>query len=245
MYNFWDKIIKPIFLEESVKSIIEIGCESGRHTLKILDYCLEYNANLLSIDPAPLFDTDQLEAKYEFFKVIKDISLNKLADIEKYDAVLIDGDHNWYTVYHELKIIEKKAFEQSKFPIVFLHDTDWPYGRRDMYYFPETIPVEFRKSYEKKGMLPGHNGLIERDSELVQESKNKNLNNAIIEGGEKNGVLTAVEDFLMQTSLSLNFYNISANHGLGIIFQKSDRLLSVIEGAAENFIETYELENGK
>ncbi|MEK3854459.1 class I SAM-dependent methyltransferase [Cytobacillus sp. FSL H8-0458] len=245
MYKFWDEMIKPIFLEENVKSILEIGCESGRHTLKMLDYCLAKKAKLLSIDPSPLFDADQLEAEYDFFKVIKNISLKELANIENYDAVLIDGDHNWYTVYHELKMIENKAQEQGKFPIVFLHDTDWPYGRRDMYYFPETIPEEFRKAYAKKGMLPGHIELIEADSELDQLSINKSLNNATIEGGEKNGVLTAVEDFLKESSFPLNFFNLNANHGLGIIFQKSDRLLSVIESAAEKFKEAYEIENRK
>ncbi len=41
-------------------------------------------------------------------------------------------------------------------PVLILHDVGWPYGRRDLYYTPETIPEEFRQPYEQAGMLPGH-----------------------------------------------------------------------------------------
>ena len=235
MRRFWDQIIHPVFVEENVKSIIEIGCEFGKNTLKILKYCSENNAQLISIDPAPTFDANLLEKENDNFKMIKKISLNALPEISDYDAVLIDGDHNWYTVYHELKLIEKKALKSGKFPIVFLHDTDWPYGRRDMYYFPDTIPREFRKEFAKKGMLPGCNGLISIDSNLNEESKNRDLFNALFEGGERNGVLTAIEDFFKESAIPLSFYNISQNHGLGIIVQKSEKLELFIGKVLENY----------
>jgi Methyltransferase domain len=229
MNIFWDEIIEPIFFEENVKSIVEIGSEAAINTTRILEYCAKSNARLISIDPAPLFEAEKYEKEHELLQIIQDISLNALPYIGDYDAVLIDGDHNWYTVYHELKLIEKNALQQGKFPIVFLHDTDWPYGRRDMYYFPDTIPEQFRKEYAKKGMLQGQSELIEPDSKFDKESINKSLNNALYEGGEKNGVLTAIEDFLSQSSLPLNFYNNTANHGLGIICNKNERLERFIE----------------
>ena len=76
--------------------------------------------------------------------------------------VLIDGDHNWYTVLSELETIERLCDERGQgFPLVLLHDIGWPYGRRDLYYDPASIPEEHRKPYDKKGMLPGVPGLVE------------------------------------------------------------------------------------
>jgi hypothetical protein len=218
MHRFWKGMIEPIFKEENVKSIVEIGSDLGNHTIKILDYCSKNEGHLTAIDPAPAFDHDKLEKEHGCFTMIKDMSLNVLSKMKAYDAVLIDGDHNWYTVFHELKIIEKSALNNNKFPIVFLHDTEWPYARRDMYYFPETIPAEFRKPYAKKGMLPGHSALIDPESELGKISVNQTLNNALFEGGEKNGVLTAIEDFIKESSFPLTLYKLPQYFGLGILF---------------------------
>jgi hypothetical protein len=144
--------------------------------------------------------------------------LSVLPKLDSYDAVLIDGDHNWYTVFHELKLIEAYAQQnRGKLPIIFLHDTDWPYGRRDMYYFPETIPEKFRHPFLKKGMRKGI-------SELVEGGSNSDLNNAMSEYGERNGVLTAVEDFLNQTKLPYHFFNLTSYNGLGIIIPREEPL---------------------
>jgi hypothetical protein len=190
LHLFWDTIVKPTLMGLKIKRIIEIGAYKGSHTVKLLDYCKEENGMLSVIDPDPLFDVDGISKKYgSNFHMIKDLSLNALPLLINYEAVLIDGDHNWYTVYNELKIIEKYAISCGKFPIVFIHDTEWPYARRDMYYFPESIPEPFRKPFAKKGMAQGQSELLEKDG------VNCDLYNAIYEGGERNGVLTAVEDF--------------------------------------------------
>lgn len=233
MNRFWDDVIKPIFLKENIKSIIEIGCADGINTHNILAYCSEQNAHLLAIDPVPQFDVDTLEMQNPHFAIKKDLSLNALPLITHYDAILIDGDHNWFTVYHELKTIEKNSLKNHEFPIIFFHDTDWPYGRRDMYYFPISIPSQYRKPYAQKGMLQGFNGLI--DSNEVPGIGNPQLNNALYEGGEQNGVLTAIEDFIKESSIPLNFINITINHGLGILFPKNKNLAIFIENLAKNY----------
>ena len=72
------------------------------------------------------------------------------------DAALIDGDHNWYTVYHEMKAIAEVARANgAPLPVMILHDVGWPYGRRDLYYAPDTIPEECRQPYAQKGMVAG------------------------------------------------------------------------------------------
>lgn len=228
MHRFWEKIIKPILIVEEIKTIIEIGAEAGLNTIKLLEHCKVMNGKLYVVDPFPRFDVNAFQTAFgHHMQMMYYISHAALPIIERYDAVLIDGDHNWYTVYHELKLIENKANLTGKFPMVFLHDTEWPYGRRDMYYIPESIPEAFRKPYAKKGMVPGV-------SELVDVGGlNYVVNNALYENGERNGVLTAIEDFLKETSIPLTFHRAYTNNGLGILVpsdKKRDRAIEYIVG---------------
>ena len=59
------------------------------------------------------------------------MSLDELPRLEKMDAVIIDGDHNWYSVYNELKLLARQVEKGGPFPLSFVHDVGWPYGRRD------------------------------------------------------------------------------------------------------------------
>lgn len=214
MKVFWEEIIKPLFEKLNVKNIVEIGAQYGGNTRNLLDYCIKVEGDLTVIDPFPEFDETVLKHKNSL-TILEGFSLKVLHQLSNYNAVLIDGDHNWYTVYNELKTIER---ESERFPIVFLHDIEWPYGRRDMYYFPESIPKKYRNPYAKKGIAPGIKNLIEPGNEQEFDNViNKHLNNAIFEGGERNGVLTAVEDFLNESPLNLTFSKIQSNHGLGIL----------------------------
>jgi len=201
-------------------NIVEIGAECGLNTLKILEYCKQNKGLLHVIDPVPLFGEKSIREKYrENFRMYVDYSLNALVGLKDYHAVLIDGDHNWYTVYNELKIIEKNT--GAWFPLVFIHDIAWPYGRRDMYYQPGSIPQSYRKPYAKRGMEPGRSELLEVGG------YNKGYNNAMYEYGERNGVLTAVEDFLKQSSCRIDFLKTKRYNGLGILMaEERSKLLA-------------------
>ncbi|MDR0271643.1 class I SAM-dependent methyltransferase [Paenibacillus sp.] len=212
MHRFWEKVIKPIIIAVHPEHIVEIGSLTGMNTFKILDYCKLAGARSTVIDPAPQFDVELLEAYYgDAFQMVRDYSLQALPKLEPYDMILIDGDHNWYTVYHELKQVEHTALSTGQFPVVMLHDVDWPYGRRDMYYFPESIPEEHRKPHAKLGVKPGEPVLV------LQGGFNNTLSNALMEHGERNGVLTAVEDFLKGTPFDLTLHQLHSSNGLGII----------------------------
>ncbi|AOY76987.1 class I SAM-dependent methyltransferase [Clostridium formicaceticum] len=229
MNRFWDKIIQPIVEKNSAKHIVEIGCASGVNTKKILRFGEKKYIKLSAIDPKPLFNTNDLKVHYkDRFDFYKDISLNALPLLKDYDIVLIDGDHNWYTVYNELKLIEKSSVNKT-FPIVFLHDVAWPYARRDLYYNPENIPKKFRHPYKKAGMKEGHSDLLKKGG------LNAKLNNAIYEGNQRNGVLTAVEDFLKETKYDLSFQMTKKCRGLGIIYPKSKDLDVSIKNLLSSF----------
>ncbi|HKE13104.1 MAG TPA: class I SAM-dependent methyltransferase [Myxococcota bacterium] len=210
MNGFWDFLIRPALEAAEAQVVVEVGSEGGRHTRRLLDWCSTRRARLHVVEPEPQYDVAELEACHGQRLVFHSApSLEVLDRLGRVDAVLIDGDHNWFTVYHELKMLE--ATQRSHFPLVVLHDVAWPFARRDMYYDPARIPAPYRHPYAQGGLRRGAGAFIERDG-LAPE-----LYKAIQEGGPRNGVLTAVEDFLQESELALRFELVSVDFGLGLI----------------------------
>ncbi len=176
----------------------------------------------------PLLRRGPVQVKYACdsrVHVIKSNSLDALASsgpispTSQFDCVLIDGDHNWYTVFSELRLIHERGLLRPG-GFIFLHDVDWPYGRRDLYYQPETIPAEFRHPFAQKGIIRGQSSLAEVGG------FNSHFMNAWQEGGPKNGVLTAIEDFIAQHPNDYRFFRIRYQWGLGVLQLRSGRPLS-------------------
>jgi hypothetical protein len=213
MYRFWDTIIQPVLELLRPETIVEIGSEYGQNTQKLLAFCQRNDAKLHVIDPLPKYDVAAWQEEYgEHLIFHKALSLYALPKIDWFDAVLIDGDHNWYTVFSELKLMEERCEASSRpFPLVMLHDVGWPYGRRDGYYNPSTIPDKYRKQHAKKGMRPGVAHLVKK------RGLNENMANAISENEPRNGVLTAVEDFVRETKQEIELIKLPGLHGLGLL----------------------------
>ena len=213
MQYFFESIIKPYIIENQYRNILEIGSEYGGNTGLLL---LIPSVRVSVVDPCLSAD---LEAKFknqDRVKIFRKLSLEVLPKIsETFDSILIDGDHNWYTVFNELKIIHERHLIK-KGGTIFFHDIGWPYGRRDLYYLPESIPESFRHPFAKKGIK-------EKQSELQETGGfNSNLYNAIYEGGPRNGVLTAIEDFLKQFGRNYVFCRMNAEFGLGVLIKKKN-----------------------
>lgn len=237
MHIYWDEILGPALALLGPRTIVEIGCAAGQTTRRLVAFCVRSGATLHAIDPAPRFDVEgwgaQAGGRLVFHRAR---SLDALPGIDGYDAVLVDGDHNWYTVFHELRLIEQQAERAERpFPLVWLHDIGWPYGRRDLYYDPESIPAEYRHPYARAGMRPGSSDL------LPQGGFNARLCNATRENTPRNGVLTAVEDFLKQTRLSLRLLLIPGFHGLGVL---SPEDLGVTNPPLAGFLQGWDLPAG-
>ena len=47
--------------------------------------------------------------------------------------MIIDGDHNYYTVSEELRLIAERA-RTAPLPLLLFHDVCWPHARRDDYF---------------------------------------------------------------------------------------------------------------
>lgn len=213
MLAFWPDIIHPLLEALCPHDIVEIGSESGKMTARLIEFARIHDARVHAIDPNPRFDVDAWRRDTAGAFVMHRLpSLVALPAVDAFDVVLIDGDHNWYTVLHELRLIEQLCKDASRpLPLIVLHDVAWPYGRRDLYYDPESIPDDYRQPWARKGISPTSSEL------LAVGGYNANLCNAKHEGGPRNGVLTAVEDYLASTSEPMELVRIPAVFGLGIL----------------------------
>ncbi|MEX0599262.1 MAG: class I SAM-dependent methyltransferase [Rhodothermales bacterium] len=214
MHAYWDVLTHPLLRLFGPRVLVEIGAERGEHTRHLLGFCHRHDAVLHTIDPSPQFDVP-LWTKLHGPRLVvhQGRSLDALPGLPAYDMVLIDGDHNWFTVFHELKRIEADSrLAERSFPLVMLHDVAWPYGRRDLYYDPDSIPADYRHPYAQKGLRLGDAAL------QAAGGYNAHLFHAVEEGTPRNGVWTAVEDFLEGTSLDLDYIFVPGFHGLGLLF---------------------------
>lgn len=208
MQKFARHIIVPLAQKRGWKTFCEIGASTGLSTDEILKLP---GISYTILDPCLDADLSLKYAGDSRVTVHKRNSLDALPGLNgKFDCILIDGDHNWYTVFNELRLIRERSLLQPG-GMIFFHDVGRPYGRRDMYYQPETIPAEFRQPYEQKGIVRGQSELADT------EGSNRIHFNAVHEGGARNGVLTAIEDFIAGHPSAYHFTRIKAQYGLGIL----------------------------
>lgn len=202
----------------NVSRIAEIGAEFGGTSKVLADHAAVQGGHLYSVDPNPKQEFLDWVSGHKHVTHIPKLSLDAFAELENIDLCVIDGDHNWYTVYHELLALDEISQRDNKPFFAIMHDVCWPSGFRDMYYSPEAIPAEYRHDYcMDSGTKPGHPGLL-------SEQGFRGLGQfaiALHEGGERNGVKCAVIDFLdkMETEgREFAYAEIPAVFGLGILF---------------------------
>jgi hypothetical protein len=214
MAEFAEIIVTSLEIS-GAKDVVEVGAEFGSTTRKLLEYTKERGGKLFAIDPAPSPEAEALFEEENHATLLRDLSLKALPSLSA-DAHLIDGDHNFYTVYHESEIIWKRTRGDDRPFLVFYHDVGWPCGRRDSYYDPSSIPKEFQQPHSwELGVTLDTPDLIEGG--FRGES---NWAWAHREGGPRNGVLTAIEEFVKGKESQLAWAFIPAVFGLGVLFDK-------------------------
>lgn len=168
MKYFVIRFIAPLARKHGWKTCCEIGASTGESTDELLK--LPLTAYTI-IDPC--FDKD-LPAKYRADHRVTVFRMNSLDALTPpellrsaapFDCILIDGDHNWYTVFNELHLIHEHGLLRSG-GLIFLHDVCYPFARRDLYYQPGTIPAEFHHPYVPQTSANGQRPLGE-----AQEAK--------------------------------------------------------------------------
>jgi cephalosporin hydroxylase len=210
--RFWDPVVRPLLEALQPRRVIEVGAADGRHSQRLARWCRRQGAVLHVIDPRPEFDVAAFEASYgEAVEVHVARSLDVLAGLLPAEAVLIDGDHNWYTLFQELVTLfgESGPLPPSA-PLVICHDVGWPYGRRDVYYDPDSVPEAHRQPLQKGGLRPDQSG-------LTPLGLNRGFYHAVQEGGPKNGTRTAIQDALADRLDQFRVLWLDVLHGLGIL----------------------------
>lgn len=209
-------LILPALDRVRPAKMVEIGSEHGGLTTLVNQWACDNGAHLTSIDPAPSAQFRQWAQSARSFTHLASPSLEAFAALDNTDVWFIDGDHNWYTVYHELQNIHAQCQRDSKPLLAFIHDVGWPNGRRDAYYQPARIPETYRQPFSYEGgVIPGVSGMVNGGF-----SGAGHFAFACREGGERNGVLTAVEDFCLPFGDEFVLALIPAVFGLGVLFSK-------------------------
>jgi Methyltransferase domain len=208
VHSFIRPFVLPLIRRRKWNRICEIGSSQGEATDQFRDIA---NLEVTVIDPCLDCDLQQKFTGNVSVDMKKGLSLEVLPKIDgPFQCILIDGDHNWYTVFNELRIIsERKLLALGG--VIFFHDVDWPWARRDMYYQPETVPLAHRHEWEQGAICRGRSKLLGEVGPFAGVKK------ATTEGGAQNGVLTAVEDFLRANRGRYNFVRVRVGSGLGIM----------------------------
>jgi predicted O-methyltransferase YrrM len=170
------ELLAAVLDAAGVRSVIEVGAYAGDLTRFLLDWAEGAGATVKAVDPAPQPALVELGERPEL-ELIRETSLEALPRLTA-DAVVLDGDHNYETVLAELRLLDPV-------PLVLLHDVCWPHARRDDY---------FDVAIARHELVPDGHGIVPWDEGSV-EGGLPYPRSAAREGGARNGVLTAVEDW--------------------------------------------------
>ena len=243
MFNFFKLDIIPTFLSKfKVEKVLLIGLSNENIINEVISFCIENYSILFAIDSKTNIE-DLIRNNFNIsgineyidknVKYFKDEGLNILPTLKTFDAIFINDDSNWYTVYNELNLIKKN---NESFPLVFVCNNKYPHKRRDSYINPENIPKEYRN--ECCDTLPIE---YELDNEIESTMVKDGLCHAISENTEKNGVLTAIEDFLKENN-NLKFLEINPLEGISLIYNDTSISYIRIDQILEEQVEsTYTL----
>jgi hypothetical protein len=207
------ELLLPCLDIAGARSVVEVGAYAGDLTRLLVAWAAAKGAAVAAVDPSPRDRLPHLAEERPELELIRETSLEALRHVPLPDAVIIDGDHNYYTVSEELRLIAERAESDSTdLPLLIFHDVAWPHGRRDDYFDAETIPASHRHPVvgEGRGIVPG-----EQDARAGGVPYPRS---AAKEGGPRNGVLTAVEDFVAERE-ELRLVAVPAFFGFGVLWR--------------------------
>jgi hypothetical protein len=206
------ELFVPCLDAVGARSVVEVGAYAGDLTRLLLDWGAMADAHVVAIDPMPQPGLVELDEQRPDLTLMRETSLEAFGHIELPDVVIVDGDHNYHTVSAELRAIGERA-PGDELPLMLFHDVGWPHGRRDAYYVPELIPEDRRQPLkEGGGLFPGERGTL--PGALPYKWV------AAEEGGPRNGVLTAIEDFVTGRE-GVRLVVVDAFFGFGAVWHTS------------------------
>ena len=207
MSDFYDFDVIPAILDNfKIKHVIISGVKDENLINQILNYDADYT----------LINTPMVKN----LAVINENPLEALP-ILSYDAIFIDDDSNWYTIFTQLNIIKDT---NEEFPLIFICNNRFPNKRRDSYSNPDLIPEKFRNEYAEELPLFYNNEKI---------TISDGFYHACEENTPQNGVLTGIEDFLAENS-NIEIMGINFIEDITILYDNS----SINKERTENIIKS-------
>ncbi|MGH2991869.1 MAG: class I SAM-dependent methyltransferase [Solirubrobacterales bacterium] len=205
------ELMFPLLDAAGTRSVLEIGSYEGDLTRELLRWSSRSGGSVAAIEPKPPDLLLELAREHPELELIRETSHEALPRIEIPDTVIVDGDHNYYTVREELRLIEERTAAEG-LPLLLFHDVGWPHGRRDTFYSPDQIPDQYLESVAPGGhVFPGDPGLADGGLPYRWVSER--------EGGPRNGVLTAVEEFVSGRD-DVRLAIVPAFFGLGVVWER-------------------------
>ncbi|MET0134329.1 MAG: class I SAM-dependent methyltransferase, partial [Kibdelosporangium sp.] len=199
-----------VFAGREIRTVVEVGVESGQVSSIYTDLGAQ---TVYCVDPLPSKELRDTLAKNPKLKLVERPSPAVLDELPVADLYVLDGDHNYAIVHGELNWIMKNAPDA----VIILHDVLWPCARRDQYYLPSALaPEEIHETSPSDGSTIWHDeltpaGFVGMGSFVTAKEA----------GGERNGVLTAVEDAVSEGGGDWLLEIVPAVFGMGIVVRKS------------------------
>lgn len=211
-------ILEKLFNILKPKHFCEIGVERGFSSEQFRKLTLKNNISHTIVDPNLSHARQRNLPAVNFFE---EKSINFLSrKISNFpDFFLIDGDHNYITVIEELELINSNVKNNQNEICILLHDVGWPWGRRDNYYDPEGLKIDEARFVKNTGLRLENEDTVDRSFPSGDV-----YGMAISYGGNQNGVLTAIEDFITSNQeMAWKYFSIPSFYGLGFLW--SEKLL--------------------
>lgn len=208
------ELMLPCLDAAGVRSVYEVGAFAGDLTRLLVAWAADVGARVGAVDPFPQPALVELAEEHPELDLVRETSLEALPRVPLPDAIVIDGDHNWWTVSEELRLIAERVPE-GPLPLLLFHDVSWPHARRDDYYDVQQVPEGLRQPLvgPDAGIFPGEPGTREHGGLPYAKS-------AAREGGAHNGVLTAIEDFV-EAREDERLVVVPSWFGFGVVYSRS------------------------
>ncbi len=220
------ELMLPCLEAAGARSVVEVGAFAGDLTRLLVAWAATTGATIGAVDPMPQPDLVALAEEHAGLELIRETSLDALPRIELPDAIVLDGDHNWWTVTEELRILSERA-PGAELPLLLFHDVCWPHARRDDYHAASSLPADaiHPTAGTEGGIFPGNEGIVPGGGLPYP-------NSAKHEGGPRNGVRTAVEDFAAGRA-DVRFAAVPVFFGFGVAWSTdapwSDAVAAVVD----------------
>ncbi|MBX3428471.1 MAG: class I SAM-dependent methyltransferase [Hyphomonadaceae bacterium] len=202
-------IIERALAGLSIKRIVEVGVFQGDLSVYILDLARKAGAAVDFIDVAfkpearaRIAGAAGADVSVTFHECA---SVEALGRIEPVDLLFLDGDHNYETVAMELDLIAAQPGKR----ILLMHDVGWPCGRRDIAYEPNRLSDP--ANYDTGELTPFSEEVLKEFGLPFSGAKRW-------EGGARNGVLTAIEDFRAERGEHWRYWSIPLFFGFGVMW---------------------------